>query len=250
MASTWVTWSDSAATSYYYVDSTGCGDTWRSWNQTTTASTSNDTWYTWSTAPTSSGGTATTTDTYTWDEWCETDRYVVVERSDDGYAVWSQRLDGLVKSRQRDRVAELYRNNQLQINRIWNDILAEELKQIKKEAELKAQDLLLDLVGEKEFEMYKRTGKLLVKGRKNTYILGKGRIAIVEGKDITEKGKVKGMCVHLNYDDYKKCPETDNVIALKLNIEHKEKELLKTANHHGLRNPDRDEEEFLKVVNG
>ena len=244
MASTWRSWGTSATT--YYVDESG--SSWSSWNSTTSASTTNDTWYTWTTGSTATSNATNTTDTYVWEDWCEDDGYVIIERTDDGFfRTWSNDLEEKLYSQMFDRIKAHYAENQRTINRIWGELLAEELRQEKEAAENKAKELLLDLVSEKEFELYKRTGKLLVKGRKHSYIISKaGKIVMVKNKD---ERVIQGMCIHLNNTDKYKCPETDNVIALKLNIENDEEKFLKTANHHSDRPPYGEEMEFLKVVN-
>lgn len=102
------------------------------------------------------------------------------------------------------------------------------LREKKEAAELKAQELLLDMIGEEQLEVYKQTGRLFVKGRKHDYILQKGGFVLQVQKD-----KVVDLCVHLaNRYTF---PETDNVVALKLAIEDDEKSVVKLANNHGSR---------------
>ena len=94
------------------------------------------------------------------------------------------------------------------------------------EAEQKAKDLLLDLIGEEQLEIYNETGRLLVHGHKYDYILQKdGFVKRVE------KDKVVDLCIHLT--NKHKYPETDNVVALKLLAETNEEEFNRLANNHG-----------------
>jgi len=199
--------------------------TWVYWNDTSASSssscTADNTWYTWTSTDCTSSAT-----TDTWYHW-----------DNKPYSVYTFNPV--------DFLTEHYENMQREINRIWNKMLADWLKEEKEAAEATARALLLDLVSQKEFDLYEKTGRLLVKGRRNSYIVKKeGGVITVKGKNVME-----GMCVHLNYNDKKKCPETDNVIAMKIHIEQAEKAFLRTANHHGERPARNDELEFLKAVN-
>lgn len=252
MAMTWGYWNSSATTSTDYYDASGYGDPWQTW-ATTSSATSNETWYSWSSeTATISQTTASTTDKVVWYTWCDDadlqpDEYVEVTiRQDKTFVAWDGQMESELFKRLNDKILQHYRNNQQEINRIWREHIAEELRLEKEAAENKAKELLLDLVSEKEFEMYEKTGRLLVKGRKHNYLINKsGRIVIVK-----DEKTVQGMCIHLNSQARNKCPDTDNVIALKLNIEYREKQFLKTANHHGDRPADLDDMKFLKAVNG
>jgi hypothetical protein len=126
---------------------------------------------------------------------------------------------GLKKNLKRD--LEAYNNvQQKQVDR------AKELAAKKEEAENKAKELLLDLIGEEEMKVYEETGRLLVHGNKFDYIVQKfGYVKKIE------KDKVVDLCVHLK-DKYS-FPESDNVIALKLLLEHDEDQVLKVANVRG-----------------
>lgn len=99
-------------------------------------------------------------------------------------------------------------------------------------AEIKAQELLLDLIGADELAIYKKTGRLFVKGQRFDYIIRRDRM--IGGLQRIEKDKISDLCVHL---DRRKsdCPKTDNVIALKLAIEADENRVLRLANNHGHR---------------
>ena len=196
--------------------------TWTNWEGTTysgtSASTTDCTWDTWTTS-----GTSAITDT--WQRWDQSYVYTSYES-----------IDFLLRH---------YQKMQAEINRIWRGIIANQLKEDRAEAETTAKALLLDLVSQKEFDLYEKTGRLLVKGRKQSYIVKKhGGVDIVLNND-----KIKDLCVHLNSTDKNRCPETDNVIAMKFHIEQAEEEFLKTANHHSPRNLGEMEKEFLRAVN-
>jgi len=93
-------------------------------------------------------------------------------------------------------------------------------------AEIKAQDLLKDFIGEEELKVYNETGRLYVKGEKGEYIVRRGStIQKIEGN------KVIDFCVHLKNRGY--FPPTDNVIALKFLLEEDENKVLKLANKRG-----------------
>jgi len=195
--------------------------TWTNWEGTTysgtSASTTDCTWDTWTTS-----GTSAITDT--WQRWDQSYVYTSYES-----------IDFLLRH---------YQKMQAEINHIWRGIIANQLKEDRAEAETTAKALLLDLVSQKEFDLYEKTGRLLVKGRKQSYIVKKqGGVDIVLNND-----KIKDLCVHLN--SASKYPETDNVIAMKLHIEQAEEEFLKTANHYSPRNLGEMEREFLRAVNG
>jgi len=101
-----------------------------------------------------------------------------------------------------------------------------EIKKLTDMAEIKAQDLLKDFIGENELKIYNETGRLYVKGEKGEYIVRKGgTIQKIEGKNVID------FCVHLK--DRSKYPPTDNVIALKLLLEEEESNVLKLANRRG-----------------
>lgn len=109
----------------------------------------------------------------------------------------------------------------------------------RKKAEERAQELLGQLIGGNELEVYKRTGKLFVKGNHGDYILQKdGFIKHLKG------GRVLDICCHLKDKD--KMPATDNVIAMKMRLENDEKTVLEMANTHR----DQSREEYVQEEGG
>lgn len=275
---TWPSWNNSSATSNSTSTSTSAfGDVWYSWIGATgdiIRTPVHDPWTIWDNAATSA---ATDTTWHRWDEQSAIDN----RRYTQQYAMQQEHAMRQASRQQRslrhqaqynqqyqqmqqeyikpgkpyifyeepevDFITAHYRKMQTKINMAWRDHLAEQLKLEKEAAENTAKALLLDLTSQKEFDLYEKTGKLLVKGRKHSYILCKNGIVTTI---LNEKKKaVKGMCVHLNYTDKNKCPATDNVIALKFHIEQEEKKFLKTANHHSHRIASPMEEDFLEAVN-
>lgn len=238
---TWPYWNDASATS---STCTATSDPWHDWSSTSAACTvdTSDTAATWGQWAGNATAAATGDTVITWIHWDDT-----AVRQQKAVAVRYERSTVVYDPPKVDVLEGHYQWMQTEINRIWRKKIADELAAEKKAAETKAKELLLDLVSQKEFDLYEKTGRLLVKGRKNSYVVKKrGGVDIVINK---KKGKLKSMCVHLNRADRMKCPDTDNVIAMKFHIEQAEKAFLKTANHHSERNAYGDDAEFLKAVN-
>ena len=93
----------------------------------------------------------------------------------------------------------------------------------KRQAEQKAEWLLETLIGP-QIDVYRKTGRVFVKGNNGTsYIVRKGM-----SLQKIEPDKIVDLCVLLN-PKYK-CPQTDNVIALKTLLENDEDHVLNLAN--------------------
>lgn len=108
---------------------------------------------------------------------------------------------------------------QMAINDIWHKI-------IKEEAEESALELLGVLIGEKELEVYKKTGLLYVYGKRHLWGIQKtGDVSIYR------RNHRQAFCVSLQ-SSYR-YPPTDNVIAIKAFIETDERAFLKIANETG-----------------
>jgi len=205
---------------------------------TNTASSSEYAWNTWTTGTDSP--LASVAD-YTWETWNESCTYEGTHSSQ----VW----EAWVEEGSRDTTPVISNSNfppyfnsgsilsQEEIRRIKEEarkerekarIKRKEIEAKRKKAEKKATDLLLDLIGSEELEIYNKTGRLFVRGEKYDYILKKeGFVKRIE------KNKITDLCIHLkNKYTY---PETDNVIALKLFLESNEKGFNKMANEHGSR---------------
>lgn len=193
---TWTIWCDSASTTS--TTSAGC---WENWNSPTATITS----------------TATATSDTIWVSW-NNDQYTqcvprVVERP-----MYQQESEEQKRrnQEQRDRWAA---------ERKEREIKTKKLKEERKQAEIRAKELLLDMIGEKELKVYNETGRLFVKGNKYDWLIKKGGILTR-----IEKNSIRDICIHL--DNRHKYPETDNVVAMKLLIESDEKSVSKIGNLH------------------
>lgn len=197
---------------------------------TTSAINTNCTWQQWQNNNFCGSTTASTSNNIIWKKWTEqsTSTTTISGSSNNIWYNWQQ------------DDTEKYYNEYIQhpasaqrIENVRTEHVSAEHKQsnyIKQRiaAEKKALKLLLDLIGEKELQRYKKTGRLFVKGKKYDYVIRKkGFIHRIE------KNKITDLCVHL--DNRYKFPDTDNVIALKLAIENDETTILKLANNHGSR---------------
>ncbi len=112
----------------------------------------------------------------------------------------------------------------------------------KEAADIKALDLLQDILPEGDFAFYQKHGRLLVKGRKHDYLIQKDSGIVVR----LEKGKVADLCMHL--EDHHAYSRHDNVIAMKLYLEGREEEFNREANLHRRREPVGIEQELLSAV--
>ncbi len=116
-----------------------------------------------------------------------------------------------------EAVAERERAAQERLNK-----QAEENKK-KEQAEEVAQVLLGELIGEEQLEIYKETGRIVVNGRKHSYLIAKSG-----GVKRVERGKLVDLCVHVQQKIL--LPPTDNVIGLAMHIKADEKDFNKIAN--------------------
>jgi len=136
-----------------------------------------------------------------------------------------QLYNGWIKDSLTDKILLLYERNQAKINQIWQQIIADELREEKEKAERTARSMLLDIIGEDQYKIYEETGNLLVKGRRNDYLISnRGNV-----KRVT-KDKIIDLCVHLQ--ERYKYPETDNIITLAMNFKHNEWRTDRAANDY------------------
>jgi hypothetical protein len=207
--------------------------TWNNWcsdtstnTATTTAQSYHDVWYTWN------DSTQTPVEER---EHNDIQRQIHIENNqiyrtwtvgsvsvtNEGHNARTATEEELEAIRLRDEQrAEAYREEQEE-----RELRAKKVEQDRKDAETKAKELLMDLIGDEEIKVYEETGRLFVKGRKHDYIVNKGGFV----QQIT-KDKMIDLCVHL--EDRYAMPETDNVIALKLALEAQEDKVLEMANVH------------------
>ena len=218
--STWTYWtSDTTAT----ASTCNTNDAWVSWNTTSssTVTTNNDTWYYWIVDSTTDGA-------------CRPHNVQTYPEYNEVWTVWN--TEGTVKIYERDFSTPYVdkRRQRLKARRAERKRAKEHRKllarRVMREFELQkaeevAQELLLDLIGPEQMEVYKRTGRVFVKGRTFDWLLQ------TEGsrcklKKIT-KDKVQDLCIHIDND---RIPKTDQVIGYLLNAKFNDEHLDKTAN--------------------
>jgi hypothetical protein len=195
--------------SSYYV-SAASDATWSTWATTSancTSTSDSACWYTW----TDTGSTSTSSET-TWTSW-----------NTDGYTIYPS-YQTAPKTQEELEHQRIQAQQQAE-ERMQREAERETLRQA---AELKANELLQDLIGEEQLKVYLETGRLLVKGKRNDYLLEKtGRVTRVE------KDKLVDLCIHIA--DRLSVPQTDNVVALKLMAEADDYAFDKMANVRGTR---------------
>lgn len=209
------------------------GEVWGYWchsdsSGTATAVASDMTWDSWNrdTGNACSGGTMSSTDTWTY--WNATGRATVqvqgsVVTNLDG--IWASQGIGTTFSK------ECLKDMQARRKKAAEQEEARRLERIEEEkrqtaAEEVALELLETFIGRKEREVYEQTGRLMIKGKEADYIIHKDR-----GVSRVEKNKVVDLCIHLK--ERYKYPDTDNVIAVALNLLDDEKNFNELANRHG-----------------
>jgi hypothetical protein len=109
----------------------------------------------------------------------------------------------------------------------------EEMQRKKALSEEKACELLGDIIGRDQLDIYKRSKQLLVEGKHNKYILNGGDSGYRLRKIDEKKKQLEELCVHLA--DQFKYPVTDNILAILLSLANNEKEVVKLANQHGFK---------------
>lgn len=200
---------------------------WGYWNRmTVTTNVSDNTWYVWNTENNDTAGTndyCYDADNIIWGKW-NVDVLGQQTLSPTKFSLKPQKrsrsdrkkasreyIRSLKQSKKQDRKAKIH---------------AEE----KRRAELKAQELLFDLIGEKQSEVFKDTGRLLVKGEKFDWLISKKGIAKEEYKHVmiqkVKKDKVIDLCVRIDSP----VPPSDKVIAFALRAKYDEEAFEKTAN--------------------
>ena len=202
------------------TDTNGC---WVAWN-TSTGSTlrstdsTDATWYYWNVDSTSDTGDRTAVIVHNGNEECWTSWNTVTFKVIEGN--FDRKPE---KRRERLRFKRQERKRILQMRKMR---AREAIRQLEKaKSEEKAKELLLDLIGPEQMEVYNRTGRVFVKGRQFDWLLE------TEGHrcrltKIT-KDKVHDLCIHMEHDSI---PKTDQVIGYMLQAKHNEEHLVKTAN--------------------
>ncbi len=150
-----------------------------------------------------------------WTTWV-TENYDVISESADNYTV---NADAIWRTWAYESVEQKRaREAQARLDNVWE-------KKEQGEAEEAAQELLGELIGKEQLAVYLKTGRVIVKGDKQDYLLRKGHIPT-----ILTKGKVQDLCIHLK-DNYT-MPKTDQVIADILGFKYAEKDMLMIGNKH------------------
>jgi hypothetical protein len=208
----WSTWTYSSSTIY----TNGTESAWNTWTSVDTGTTTGSAWTTW---VTNRDLRSEITNDYTW-------------------ITWTGQVEAIKETREqnRARVAQTIINAQMLADK------EKETKEARIQAELTAQELLKNLISEKEMEIYLKVGRLLVKGKTHDYILTKGYQASVlkiEKNKIIDldsyREKINGIdyCVHPV--DQHKIPDTDKIISMKMALESEEDRIMKIANSRGNR---------------
>jgi len=199
---------------------------------------SDEIWTTWTDTTTNTTATCSTGSNLVWDSWNNGTPITSTGSNETIWFTWvSDSTDSTshepsyqpVRIYQEQDFEEMQRQReQREAERVEREIRAQILADEKEKAEVKAKDLLLDLIGKDELALYEETGHLFVKGSKNNYIIRRGGgIIKFNERNISE------LCFHLS--NRYKFPDTDNVIAVKLAIEAMEDWVLGEANESRLR---------------
>lgn len=179
-----------------------------------TATTNDTVWYGWNTFDST---TSSSIDTYTtWTNWNLTFTTSDVWVTWVSYPTFPQAVES-----EEELQARQQREEELRREREAENALREQ-------AEAAAEELLEDLIGEKEMEVFRSTGRMLVKGKEFDYLLHRGGAV-----QRVEKDKIVDLCIHLPYKA--KYVDLDNVIALKCFIQGCEKDFNKQAHSRGSR---------------
>lgn len=218
----WYTWT---STDYNTsAASTSTGSEWYEWNTgndcTASGTTSDCTWNNWNDTPNIKYYTYSSEGTI-WAKWGETYKTVEPVIAYDCKSI-KARYEPPKKSSEKIRAEKTQR----ELQHIWWDYEAECLRREKEEAEERAVECLIDIIGKEQGEVYRETGRLLVHGEKYSWLLKKSGGVFRIGKD-----KANKYCVHLK--DLHSYPETDNIISLAMRLKDDEKAVEKEANCNG-----------------
>ena len=199
----------------------------------------NDAWYHWTATSCTSSTSSTTSCGDVWSSW-NTSTATTTASGDATWIVWNNSGASQPTARPESEFVRQRREQSEQARQAhWaSEKRYAEIQRKRETAEKKAQQLLMDLIGPEQLEVYKETGRLYVRGNQHDYILKKGGLVTQVGKD-----KVIDMCVHLA--ERSSFPETDNVVGLKLMLESEaERKVLKLANYHAYSERLRDKAEL------
>jgi len=199
-------------------------------------------WNVWASSTANYRTMSSTASDGVWDTWTSDNvtciRDVTTSVASKTKYVWLQWVDGSEESEKANVVLEeRYRlqreewERQREEHKLQDEKWKKQRKEAKRRRELaesKAKELLEIFIGKKEMKVYEETGRIFVKGKEADYHIVKG-----DGFNIRkiEKERVTDLCVHL--ENKNSMPETDNVVALLLNLKADEEAVLNLANDHG-----------------
>lgn len=175
-------------------------------------------WYYWTSGSTATSSATTTYDP-AWSTWNDQGTSTAINSGNTTWVRWvTATTNTYVYTPPQETPMPVYPREDPEVTERYR-----QLAEKKKAAEAKAMELILDLLGPEQTEIYKRTGNLFVKGQECDWLISSG------GKvSKIQKGKVVSLCVHSAHRHAQ--PESDNVIALALHAKFAEKELLSRAN--------------------
>lgn len=223
----------------YYSPTSATTSTWGCWNydNSTTATTTYTVWTSWNT----SSGTTAITSSDTWYSWNGNgvSRQVVYEVPSSGEYAGLTKVERRTLKRRKRRQELTRKRRQLKRDRKAK-AKYEFAKRERERAEKKAQELLEDLLGHDQMEIYRRTGRILVHGKKFDWLLSKdGKIKKIE------QGKLVDLCVGVTEHSI---PESDKVVTFLLHAKISDEYLNEEANR--MRSYPIDEIPEAAVVNG
>jgi len=211
-------------------DTTADTTAWESWSQAT-AGTSAQTWSSWDQQATAYSSEIA------WSSWqylyqsgqaaaVQQAQQVTAMQAQEAsyqthiYGIWSQESDVYLERRKRQARTQR-REEQRRIK-------TERKKKARVEtADRRALELLKDIIGPEEMQVFKETGRLLVKGEKFDWMITQRDHGGVSVQRI-KKGKMADLCVHLKQGH--EYPKVDHVVTYALRAKLAEKHLNKEAN--------------------
>jgi hypothetical protein len=197
----WTYWVSSSS-------STTTDSTWSNWcDSTSTATSTNEIWPTWC------GDTGTSTAVYKgtntiWATWCE---------EEDAYTY----VYSTPKESEEDKRKRLIAHAKTKAKAII-------AKRKEKKAYAKAIELLEDVMGKEAREVYQKTGRILVKGKKYDWLIENRQYGNSVKVSKVDKNKIIDLCVYCK--GAAKFPQPDHALAMALNAKYAEDYLDEKAN--------------------
>jgi hypothetical protein len=207
----------------------------------------------WSSATTTTGTDSATT-TSGWVTYTGSDQFYHAQHNEAGVTVrevpmievysdarlaWGHKVEAAhtrrVARTERRRARQAEQQRRAQIKRKYRLEKAEE----------KALDMVQDVIGPEQLEVYKKTGRVLVKGARFDWLISK-RGQVMSVKKIVQD-KVHDLCVHLigTHD----LPANDKVAGFLLHAKYNEDYLSKKANFVGSQPLDKVQDQLKEAAN-